>query len=164
MNNIASLILEKFSDKLNLEFSENLEQSTISTPKEGLLELASFLKNDSQCYFDSLSCITAIDNGPDKGSIDVLYELYSIPFGHKIRLKVTVARDNETIDSVTDLWASANWDEREAYDLVGIKFNNHPDLRRILLPEDWHGHPLRKDYVEQEKYHGITVKYSNNHE
>jgi NADH-quinone oxidoreductase subunit C len=159
MNNITEILQNQFGERYEFTFSENLGQTTVKIPKEALLEVCTFLKNNSDCYFDSLSCITAIDNGPEKGTLDVLYELYSIPFGYRLRLQVSVARENEPIDSLSEIWAAANWDEREAYDLVGIKFNNHPDLRRILLPTDWEGHPLRKDYVEQEKYHGITVKY-----
>ncbi|HET9487574.1 MAG TPA: NADH-quinone oxidoreductase subunit C, partial [Chryseosolibacter sp.] len=74
-------------------------------------------------------------------------------------LKVTVSRDHAEVDSVEDVWKTANWHEREAYDLFGIKFRGHPDLRRILLPADWEGHPLRKDYKQQEYYRGVKLDY-----
>lgn len=110
-------------------------------------------------FFDMLSCITAVDNGPDIGTIDMVYNLYSIPFNHSLALKVVIKRDNARIDSVCGIWRTANWHEREAYDLLGVTFNGHPDLRRILLPADWEGHPLRRDYKHQEYYRGVKVEY-----
>lgn len=117
------------------------------------------LHSNSKTYFDSLSCLTGLDNGEEKNTVEAIYNLYSIPFDLHLMLRVELPRENPSIDSVTDIWKTADWHEREAYDLVGIHFENHPDLRRILLPSDWEGHPLRKDYVEQEKYHEVKVKY-----
>jgi NADH-quinone oxidoreductase subunit C len=129
---------------------------------ELIAQICQYLHDSPETYMDCLSCLTAIDNGPEAGHIDVVYNLYSIPHGHKIALKVTVSRnlDNpETVPTVSNIWQSANWDEREAYDMTGLQFAGHPDLRRILLPTDWQGHPLRKDYEQQTEYHGIKVKY-----
>jgi NADH-quinone oxidoreductase subunit C len=106
-----------------------------------------------------LSCVTAIDLGPEQGQIEVIYTLYSIPKHVTVHLKVVAERDKAEIPSVSSIWKTADWHEREAFDLVGVQFVNHPNLIRILLPTDWEGHPLRKDYVEQERYHGIQVKY-----
>jgi NADH-quinone oxidoreductase subunit C len=117
------------------------------------------LHGDPSLFFDMLSCISVVDNGPDAGSLDVIYNLYSIPFNHHLSLKVTVARDHAEVDSVEEVWRTANWHEREAYDMFGIKFKGHPDLRRILLPADWEGHPLRKDYKQQEYYRGVKLDY-----
>jgi NADH-quinone oxidoreductase subunit C len=117
------------------------------------------LHSNDQTYFDQLSCLTGLDNGEAAGTVEVIYNLYSIPFDMHLMLRVTLDRNNPVIDSVFDIWNAANWHEREAYDLIGIQFSNHPDLRRILLPADWEGFPLRKDYVAQEKYHDIKVKY-----
>ena len=117
------------------------------------------LHREPSVFFDMLSCISVVDNGPDAGSLDVIYNLYSIPFNHHLSLKVTVSRDHAEVDSVEDVWKTANWHEREAYDLFGIKFRGHPDLRRILLPADWEGHPLRKDYKQQEYYRGVKLDY-----
>ncbi len=121
--------------------------------------VCSALREHATLYFDMLSCLTAIDNGPEAGTIEVVYNLYSIPFDHYLSLKVALPRDNPEIDSVEGIWKTANWHEREAYDLLGVVFSGHPDLRRILLPADWQGHPLRKDYQEQAYYRGVKVGY-----
>lgn len=91
--------------------------------------------------------------------MEVIYHLYSIPHDESLAIKVVLDRQAPIVESVVDIWATANWLERETYDLLGIRFSNHPDMRRILLPNDWEGHPLRKDYEAQEAYHGLTVKY-----
>jgi NADH-quinone oxidoreductase subunit C len=110
-------------------------------------------------YFDMLSCITGIDNGVQAATMEVVYNLYSIPFNHHLMVKVTLPRDHAEVDSVTHIWRTANWHEREIFDMYGINFKNHPDLRRILMPADWEGHPLRKDYSHQEYYRDIKVAY-----
>ncbi len=117
------------------------------------------LHDNPAVFFDMLSCISVVDNGPEAGTLDVVYNLYSIPFNHHLSLKVTVPRENSEIDSVQHIWKTANWHEREAWDMFGLKFRGHPDLRRILLPADWEGHPLRKDYKQQEYYRGVRVEY-----
>ena len=137
-------------------------QAYLEIEKEDLLAICTVLKNNAELYFDSLSCITAIDLGEKENRMEVIYEFYSIPFNHRLGLKVTIERDETpmpSVESLCSLWRTADWHEREAYDLVGVYFNNHPDLRRILMPEDWEGHPLRKDYSTQETYHGIKVDY-----
>ncbi len=91
--------------------------------------------------------------------MEVVYTLYSIPFDHHLTLKVILDRKDPRVDSVANIWRGANWHEREAYDLYGIVFNNHPDPRRILLPADWVGFPMRKDYEEDKTYHGMTIKH-----
>jgi NADH-quinone oxidoreductase subunit C len=84
--------------------------------------------------------------GKKEPRFEVVYHLYSLEHRHMIRLRAEVAEDDASIESVVDIWAGANWHERECFDLLGITFNGHPDLRRVLLPDDWEGHPLRKDY------------------
>jgi NADH-quinone oxidoreductase subunit C len=126
---------------------------------ENIFNVLTSLKNHPQLYFDSLSCLTAIDNGAQAGTMEVIYQLYSIPFYHSLSVKVILSREHPTIDSVESIWKTANWHEREAYDMFGISFNNHPDLRRILMPADWEGFPLRKDYQTQETYRNIKVDY-----
>ena len=110
-------------------------------------------------YFDMLSCVTGIDNGVQAATMEVVYNLYSIPFNYHLMVKVTLPRDQPALDSVSHIWRTANWHEREIFDMYGVNFMNHPDLRRILMPADWEGHPLRKDYSHQEYYRDIKVAY-----
>jgi NADH-quinone oxidoreductase subunit C len=117
------------------------------------------LYRDPTTYFDMLSCITGIDNGVQAATMEVVYNLYSIPYHHHLMIKVTLPRDRPEIDSVSHIWKTANWHEREVFDMYGISFKNHPDLRRILMPADWEGYPLRKDYTHQEYYRDIKVAY-----
>ena len=132
---------------------------TLLIEKSQIKEICQLLFQNDKTYFDSLSCLTGIDNGEEQGTMEVVYNLYSIPYDHHLALKVSMDRSKPEVDSVTEIWKTADWHERETYDLLGIQFTDHPDLRRILLPEDWEGHPLRKDYVEQEKYHEVVVKW-----
>ncbi len=130
----------------------------------GLLpQVCLFLRDHVDTYFDFLSCISAVDDGVAAGTFTVVYHLASIPYNYQLTLKVIVSNDRQldnlpSVPSVSSVWRTADWHEREAYDLMGIYFEGHPDLRRILLPEDWEGYPLRKDYEEAEMYHGIAIK------
>lgn len=160
---IKTLVADRFS---GTEFREyNLEiQPGLVVPAALLADVCTFLHTCELTYFDYLSCLTAIDNGPEAGTMEVIYHFYSIPYHHALAVKVEVKRNNTIecmpeIPSVAHIWATANWHEREAYDLLGIHFTGHPDLRRILLPANWEGHPLRKDDRLPEAYHGIKVKY-----
>jgi NADH-quinone oxidoreductase subunit C len=156
---IPSLIQTELG--ISFEWNDSLQRITLES--KDLLKVCDLLWKNPACYFDQLSCLTAIDNGPEKGTLELIYTLYSIPHHLTLHLQIVQARllENDQLPSVPSLvsiWRTADWHEREAFDLVGVYFEGHPDLRRILLPEDWVGHPLRKDYVEQEKYHGIQVK------
>jgi len=135
----------------------NSSPETIVVSK--LFEVATELFNNPETYFDQLSCVTGIDNGPDAKTMEVIYHLYSIPFNRSLALKVILSRDNPRVPSLSSIWKSANWLERETFDMYGITFENHPDLRRILMPADWEGFPLRKDYKEQDTYRNVQVKY-----
>ncbi|BDD02715.1 NADH-quinone oxidoreductase subunit C [Aureibacter tunicatorum] len=158
---IINIIKETFGDDKIIDISENSHPICIEIHEEFLIELCDFLYRDERTYFDSLSSLTGLDNGPKENSLEVIYNLYSIPFDIHLMIKVKLDRDIEkpTVQTVSHIWKTALWHEREAFDLLGIYFEGHPDLRRILLPNDWEGHPLRKDYEHQEKYHGITVEY-----
>jgi len=128
------------------EFSETKDYLNVTVPAEKFHELCVNLKNDSETLFDYLFCLTGVDWGKELG---VVYHLESTELKHCIVLKVkTEDRDNATIDTVSDIWRTADFHEREVYDLLGIKFNNHPDLRRLLMDDNWIGYPLRKDYVD----------------
>lgn len=161
---IKELIINMFGEEVILKEDITSLQHSITISNERLLEVCQFLHVQPKLYFDFLASITGIDNGPTVGTVEVIYHLTSIPYEHNFVLKVEVPRNQEgeplpKVYSLTPIWKTADWHERETYDLVGIDFIGHPDLRRILLPADWEGYPLRKDYQEQEIYHGIKVKY-----
>lgn len=120
--------------------------TTIRVPRERIAEVCRILRGDEQTHFDYLIDVTAVDWDVREPRFDVVYHMRSIPLGHALRIKVGV-EDGESVPSVTGIWDLANWGERETYDMFGIPFEGHPDLRRILMPEDWEdGFPLRKDY------------------
>jgi len=120
------------------------------------------LRNNPTTYFDFLSSITGVDYGVESGRFGVVYHLASIPFQSQLTLKISKENSRDLNDlpvfpSITSVYRTADWHEREAYDLIGIFFQGHPDLRRILLPDDWEGFPLRKDYKNAEFYKGIRI-------
>ena len=159
MNKIKNLLQNHFGENIIIKEDTTSLMPSLTVPTQKIAEIVGFLHENPECYFDMLSCQTALDNGVETGTMEIAYNLYSIPFEKSVCLKIEFPRDNsEKVPSVSHVWQTANWHEREAFDLMGIEFSNHPDLRRILLPEDWQGHPLRKDYQEQEIYHGIIVK------
>lgn len=161
---IATLIKTTFGEEVILQENNEVLQPYLTIQTEKIAEVAAFLQKHPETYFDFLSCLTGIDNGKEAGTMEVIYHLQSIPKNLQLVLKVVLPRPESQeampeVPSVAAVWRSADWHEREAYDLLGIRFLNHPDLRRILLPKDWEGHPLRKDYQHQERYHGIKVRY-----
>jgi NADH-quinone oxidoreductase subunit C len=161
---IKDLLVQQFGETILLQEDSTAIQPNLTVPAEKIAEVCLFLRDCPQTYIDSLSCLTAIDNGPESNKLEVIYNLYSIPYEISLMLKVSVGRNKEgeplpLVPTVSFVWRTADWHEREAFDLMGIHFEGHPDLRRILLPTDWEGHPLRKDYQHQEYYHGIQVKY-----
>lgn len=117
---------------------------TFITPVEALLEFLTFLKKDEALAFDNLMCLTAVD---EIERMDVVYHLSSYRHRHLIGVKAPVKGANPKVPSVTSLWPGANWHEREVYDLFGVVFTGHPDLRRIMMPDEWEGHPMRKQYA-----------------
>jgi NADH-quinone oxidoreductase subunit C len=136
---------EQFPDAV-LDVVEFRGETTVRVPKEQVKAICAFLHDDPATQMNYLTDLTAVDEMPRQPRFDVVYHCYSIPLNHYLRLKAAVGED-EAIDSVTDIWAAANWAERECYDMFGIPFAGHPDLRRILLPDYWdEGYPLRKEY------------------
>ena len=140
---VAAAIADFDADAIitgNCEFNElTLE---IATPK--IVSVCGFLKYDQK--FVRLSSVTAVDKYPADLRFELVYHVHSIERKERVRLKCRVSGIDPVIESVTSVWRSANWYEREVFDLFGIQFLHHPDLRRILMPDDWEGHPLRKDY------------------
>ena len=118
-------------------------------------EIASWLKKEESLFFDSLQCQMGVDIGEE--NLESRYNLHSMKHDHYVEIRIAVSRSSPKIPSVEQIWRIADWFERETYDMLGIEFVGHRDLRRILLPDDWEGWPLRKDYQEQETYHGIVV-------
>jgi len=163
---ITGLLTETFGEGVVLATQDQGLMPILTVTTSKLWDICYFLWSDERLFFDYLACITAIDNGPQVNTMEVVYNLNSIPYSTAFAMKVLLPRNQEgeplpVVASVADIWRTADWHEREAYDLFGIHFENHPDLRRILLPEDWKGYPLRKDYQAQDEYHGIRVAYED---
>lgn len=111
------------------------------------------LRDDSRLRFDYLVSLAAVDRPPE--SIEVVTHLFSYTHRAALAIRTTLPRDEPRVPSLAEVWPAAGWHEREQFDLLGVAFEGHPDLRRILMPDDWEGHPLRKDYVKPDRYHGI---------
>jgi NADH-quinone oxidoreductase subunit C len=145
MNNMTlEKLKERFAESI-LEVGEFKDELTIIVRKEDIVPVCQFLRDDPELSYSFLSDICGVDYLERKPRFDVIYNLYSIEKNHRVRLKVQVD-EGEIVPSVTSVWSGANWFEREVFDMFGIKFDGHPNLRRILMPEDWEGHPLRKDF------------------
>ena len=155
-NSIIDFLRSKFSDT-EIALQESSVPLCAGIPQERLVAIMLELHTNPSTYFDQLICITGLDNGPEAKTMEVIYTLNSIPFNRSLQLKVILDRENPEVESITSIWKSADWLEREVFDMYGIKFLNHPDLRRILMPADWEGFPLRKDYQEQETYRNIKL-------
>jgi NADH-quinone oxidoreductase subunit C len=126
---------------------------------ESIDEVAAFCRADPELAFENLMCLSAVDYPKDDPPrFEVVYHLLSYAHNHTFVLKVHLPREGARVPTVEGTWAVANWHEREAYDLFGIVFDGHSDLRRILLPDDWVGHPLRKDWQDPDFYNGMHVK------
>ncbi len=139
---------------------EGVKDAFCLVKADALLDVCKFLKVDMRTKFDFLQCITGIDYPRDEKLVCV-YHLHSYTHQHEFVFKVEVPRDEPLIPSVVGLWKTANWNEREQYDLLGIQYTGHPDLRRLLMPDDWVGYPMRKDYQEADEYRGMaTTRYS----
>ncbi|GAB4410547.1 MAG: NADH-quinone oxidoreductase subunit C [Thermodesulfovibrionales bacterium] len=144
------LIAEKIKERFPAEVREIREfrgQVSVIVGKGRIRDIMSYLHETPDLHFDYLEDLCGVDYlGRKVPRFEVVYHLYSMRHRHMIRIKAGVTEDDCNIDTVTDIWKGADWYERECYDMFGIRFNGHHDLRRILMPEDWEGHPLRKDY------------------
>ena len=167
---------EEICQLLQTEFGEAIVETAIErghpyveVDPDRWVEIATFLRDDARLVFNFLRAISSLDL-PEDNKLACVYDFNHIPTDHPTELitetyefaiRLVTDRDNPVLPSVAHLWPTANWHEREAYDLMGIEFSGHPDLRRILCPDDWEGHPLRKDYEFPLEYHGIpaTTEY-----
>jgi len=154
---ICEKIRERFGPAVREAKTEGVPNPFVSVAPENLRDISLFLRDEADLACDSLMCLSGVDSG--KGMLGAVYHIASTAHRHTVTLKVQVPAEKAEIPSVADIWPAANWHEREAYDLIGITFTGHPDLRRILLPDDWPGHPLRKDFKVPEFYHGMKVPY-----
>ena len=144
--NVVAERLRAWSPNAISEVIEFRGETTIVVPRNVLREVAERCRADKELRFNLLSDATCVDRFPLEPRFELNYHLVSIPRRDRVRLRVRLSSDDPNVDSLVPVWPGANWLEREIFDLFGIRFNDHPDLRRILLPDDWEGHPLRKDY------------------
>ncbi|HME59826.1 MAG TPA: NADH-quinone oxidoreductase subunit C [Candidatus Binatia bacterium] len=153
---IYAALEQQFPGKVG-NFKADALEPYLTVEGYSIVEVCRFLRDSAGLDFQVLSDLTALD-WPKEEKIQVVYHLFSYAHNHQVVLKVDLPRDNPKIATVEGVWKVANWFEREVYDLFGVIFEGHSDLRRIMLPEDWIGYPLRKDYVEQEEYDGISTQ------
>ena len=155
---MIDLDFKKIQQYLNEKFDNEVpgieDSQAILVDGSKWLDIATFLKEDKEMKFDYLMCITSYDK--ENGSFGVAYNFQSTEYKHYLEVRIEVSND-ESIPSVVNLWNAADWHEREAFDMMGIKFDGHPNLRRILLPDDWDGYPLRKNFKTPDYYNGMPV-------
>ncbi len=153
---IVRRLRERFGEAILSADAGGLHPHVVVAPS-GWRGAARFLRDDPELEFDFLRCISGVDE-PKQGRLVSVYDLISTRYRHAFAAKVFADRTDPHVPSVADIWPAADWHEREAFDLLGIVYDGHPNLVRILLPDDWVGHPLRKDYVFPKEYHGIPCE------
>ncbi len=151
---IKEIIQKNFPD--SVVENDELGDHQVELKGENWADIAKFLKENPSLYMDQLECISGVDLGEEK-PLQSRYNLHSMEHRHKIEVVITLSKDNPSVPSIEQVWGIGDWFERETYDMYGIVYEGHRDLRRILLPEDWEGWPLRKNYETPESYHGIIV-------
>jgi NADH-quinone oxidoreductase subunit C len=153
---IFEYLIEEFGEEgINFETGDSGEP-WVELTAGNLKKIMKFLRDDEALRFNVLMCLSGV-HYPDEESLGVTYHINSTTNDAKLAIKVKVPEEEAMIPSVESIWKTANWHEREAFDMIGVKFEDHPNLKRILTAEDWEGHPLRKDYVQQEYYQGIPT-------
>ena len=162
LEEIKSILIQKFGESVIVgEETTGLQPALLIDP-DRIEDVCLELRDNPKTYFDFLSCLSGVDYGVEAGRFGVVYHLASIPYQTQLTLKVS-KENNRDLDnlpsflSIASVYHSADWHEREAFDMEGIFFEGHPDLRRILMPDDWEGYPLRKDYKNAEYYKGIKI-------
>jgi len=154
----SALIFEQLNATFpEVELSYDEAVPCVIVEPMAMKKIALQLRDAKPYCFDSLMCLSGVDNAD--GTLGVVYHLYSFKHNHKLTLKTIVQKDEAKVESVEKVWRTADWHEREAFDLLGIEFVGHRNLRRILMPYDWEGFPLQKDYKVPEFYNGIKVPY-----
>jgi NADH-quinone oxidoreductase subunit C len=153
---IHARLRARFGEAIGSLEGTRRDNQCATVPPAAIADVCRFMKTDADLACDCLSNLSGVDY-PKRNAIQVVYHLYSYRHRHLFALKVDAPRDDPRVVSVAGVWRAAEWLEREVFDLLGVVFEGHPDLRRILMPEDWPGHPLRKDFVEPEEYHGIST-------
>ncbi|TKB95923.1 NADH-quinone oxidoreductase subunit C [Pedobacter cryophilus] len=159
---VKEILIAKFGDEVIIAEERSHLQPALVIHPNFISDVCLTLRDHPETWFDFLSSLSGIDYGVEQKKFGVVYHLSSIIKNHQIVLKVMLENDRDennlpVFKSVSTVWKTAEWHEREAFDLLGIYFENHPDLRRILLPDDWEGYPLRKDYKTAERYHQIKI-------
>ena len=144
--NVVVECLRSWSPQAVAEVIEFRGETTVVVPRNLLRAVAERCRADSKLQFNLLTDATCVDRYPVEPRFELSYHLVSIPRRDRVRLQVKLSGQDPVVDSLVPVWPGANWLEREIFDLFGIRFNGHPDLRRLLLPEDWEGHPLRRDF------------------
>jgi NADH-quinone oxidoreductase subunit C len=152
---IHKALAEKVGERVGPLMPAKKDASCVLKP-DALVEVCQFLRDDPSLRFDCLMNLSAVDGFKGQNVIRVVYHLYSYAKRHAFILKVELDRAAPSVASLYPVWKAADWLEREQYDLLGVTFTGHPDLRRVMLPDDWVGHPLRKDYKEPGDYHRIS--------
>jgi NADH-quinone oxidoreductase subunit C len=145
LNRAVETLQNALKDKV-LSVDVFRDQTTVDLDRSGILEACRILHDDAALRFNLLAALTAVDYWPKEPRFTVVYQLYSIPNRVFLGLRVPLESDAAEVDSIESVYPNANWHEREVFDLFGVDFKGHSDLRRILMPKDWEGHPLRKDY------------------
>ena len=155
---IFEKLKEEFGDNIKEFVHEENSDPYIEVDPAEIVDICLFLRDEDDLLFDYPVNLSGMDYSKQK-SLGVVYHLYSIKFKHRLVLKVTLDKNDPVIHTTENVWKSMNWQERECYDMFGVIFEGHADPRRILCPDDWEGHALRKDYKEPETYKGIKVPY-----
>lgn len=153
---IFEYVKEEFGEEGFSFSSGDIGDSWIQVEAGMIKTVSKFLRDDPKMRFNTLMCLSGV-HYPKEEELGVTYNLHSTELKQTVALKVRVPIENPNVPSIEAIWKTADWHEREAYDMVGLIFEDHPNHKRILLPDDWEGHPLRKDYVQQDFYRGITT-------